>query len=102
MENMIALTTPSETKLLREAGLIFVHPDCHVSMNGKVKKAALLKNLCTAASEGRLYYRDMRLYAYPEEPGSESGIRAMILSLFRSVSFRQAYEDTMMVATRNV
>lgn len=68
MENMIALTTPSETKLLREAGLIFVHPDCHVSMSGKVKKAALLKNLCTAASEGRLYYRDMRLYAYPEEP----------------------------------
>jgi hypothetical protein len=68
MKNMIALTTPSETKLLREAGLIFVHPDCHVSMSGKVKKAALLKNLCTAASEGRLYYRDMRLYAYPEEP----------------------------------
>ena len=64
--NMKPLATMCETKLLRDAGLIYIHPDCHVTFTRRFRNANALKAIRDAAEDGTLYYRDFRLYLYPE------------------------------------
>lgn len=66
------VATISETKLLRDSGLISITPDCKVTFTKILKRANLLKDLRDAANQERLIYRDFRLYAYPPEAPRQS------------------------------